>query len=124
MADDHSPRRRFPRLRSQHTILFERVEFEAEESLAKTTAVGLGGLSFVTEHEVQVGARLRLFVALRSEVVEAEAQVVWAKRLDGPGCEVGVSFISVPLEHVARIAALFEPVADEAASAEVAEAAH
>ncbi len=124
MADEHNPRRRFPRLRSQHTILFERVEPQAAESLAKTTAVGLGGLSFVTDEEVEVGARLRLFVALRSEVVEAEAQVVWANRLDGPGCEVGVSFVTVPLEHVARIAALFEPVADEPVSAEVAETAH
>lgn len=123
MPAEQSPRRRYPRLRSQYTVLFEAVETMAEEALARTTAMGLGGLSFTTEEVVEVGARLRVFVALRNEVVEAEARVVYVNPAGESAHEVGVCFTDVEEEHLNRIARLFEPE-PAASSTEISEAPH
>lgn len=123
MLADETTQRQFPRLRSQHTVLFEPLGPGAEEALARTTAVGLGGLSFVTEDELEIGSRLRIFIALRNEVIEAEAEVVYINAVGDPGREVGVSFVDVPDEHLDRIAALFEPE-EETASLRVMKSTH
>lgn len=98
-------RRRFPRLASRHAVLVERLDESADERLATTRGVGLGGLAFVADRSYGAGAELRLRITVDHEVVSADGRVVW-EREEGDAWRVGVEFVRLGEGARGRLALL------------------
>lgn len=112
MTDLHQ-RRRFPRLASRHAVLVERLDEEADERLATTRGVGLGGLVFVADRPYGEGAQLHLRINVEREVVDADGRVVW-ERQDGDGWQIGVEFVRLGEGDRGRLALLLADVPGDA----------
>ncbi len=105
--------RRFPRIPSENTVLVKRAGEGAEEGFAKTTVMGLGGCSFVTDTALDPEERVEVYIAVSGKVVVALGRVVWtAPRLDGR-LDVGIEFQEITEEDRRVVEALFAPASQE-----------
>jgi c-di-GMP-binding flagellar brake protein YcgR len=100
--------RRFPRLPSHLSVLVRNVEEGGVEELAHTTAIALGGCSFVSNEQVAKGARLEILIALENDVIKAQARAVYDRPLDDGRREVGVEFLDLDGAAMRYINNLFE----------------
>ncbi len=107
MSDEDRPRRRFPRIASEHTVLVRPLQGETAERFAKTRVVGLGGCMFVSEEAVGVEAILELLIAVGLRVVRVVARVVYEIPHADGGFEVGVEFLEVSPFDRAVVESLF-----------------
>lgn len=100
-------KRRFPRIPSENTVLVKRTGDGGDEGFAKTTVMGLGGCSFVTETPLEPEERVEVFVAVSGKVVVALGRVAWtAVRPDGR-LEVGIEFLEITEEDRQVVEGLF-----------------
>ncbi len=88
--------------------MFRRLDRAAEEDLAKTRVVGLGGCMIVTDEPLEPGTPLELLISVERRVVRCRARVVYAIEQDPENWQVGVEFLHVPEPDRAALAALFE----------------
>lgn len=101
--------RRFPRIPSENTVLVKSAGEGAEEGFARTTVMGLGGCSFVTDTPLQPEERVEVYIAVRGKVVVALGRVVWtAEREDGRR-EAGIEFLEITDEDRQVVEDLFKP---------------
>lgn len=100
--------RRFPRISSQHVVMFRRLDGSEREDLAKTREVGLGGCMFVTDEPLEPGTPLELMISVERRVVRCHARVVYAIEQDPETWQVGVEFLQVPEADRAALASLFD----------------
>jgi len=100
--------RRFPRIRSEHAVILRPLDGEADEALARTGVVGLGGCMVVTDDPVPAGRLLELMVSVKGTVVRADGRVVYCRERDDGRWEAGIEFLRIPDEDLKTIAALFE----------------
>lgn len=99
--------RRFPRIPSENTVLVKSAGDGAEEGFAKTTVMGLGGCSFVTDTPLQAEERVEVYIAVHGKVVVALGRVAWtAERPDGKR-EAGVEFLEITEEDRRVVEDLF-----------------
>jgi hypothetical protein len=97
VSDSFEQRRRFPRIASENVVLVRGAGEDEHEGLAKTKALGLGGLSFVTEESLGVGRLIELFISLGGRVVPTRSRVVYEVPV-GDRIEVGVEFVDLDPE--------------------------
>jgi hypothetical protein len=108
MTAEESPRRRYPRIASQHAVLLKKLTGEPLEDIAKIKTIAIGGCSFVTGEQVGVGSRLQLLIAVDGDVVTAHGRVVYENELGNGQRDVGVEFLDLDDADAHRITALFE----------------
>ena len=108
MRDPNSRRRRFPRIRSEHAVILRPLEDGAEEALAKTGVVGLGGCMVVNTEPLAEGRLLELMVSVKGRVVRADGRVVYCQERDDGRWEAGIEFLRISQEDRSAIASLFE----------------
>lgn len=108
MDENHHDTRRFPRISSEHVVMFRRLDESGEEDLAKTRVVGLGGCMFVTDEPLETGALLELMISVERRVVRCQARVVYVTEQDPENWQVGVEFLEVPESDRGVLASLFE----------------
>ena len=97
MSDRFEQRRRFPRIASENVVLVRAAGEEEREGLAKTKALGLGGLSFVTAESLGVGRLIELFISLGGRVLPTRSRVVYEIPV-GDRIEIGVDFVDLEPE--------------------------
>lgn len=100
--------RRFPRISSEHVVMFRCLDGAEEEDLAKTRVVGLGGCMFVTDEPLEPGTPLELMISVKRRVVRCRARVVYAVHGDPENWHVGVEFLEVPEADRTTLASLFD----------------
>ena len=115
MSLDESTQRQYPRVSAENAVLIHRLGPAAEEKVAKTRQIGLGGVMISSGESLGVDSYLRLVITVENEMVEATGRVVWERSTDNGSFDVGVAFISVDTAHHERIFALMpdEPVGTE-----------
>ena len=100
--------RRFPRIPSKHVVLIQRLEEDAEEHLARTGGVGLGGCSVISNEPIGAGSFVRVLLSVAGDVVETEARVVYENTLDDGRIQIGVEFMRLSEDDTQRLEALFK----------------
>jgi hypothetical protein len=93
MTDEHQSQRRFPRVPSENVVLLHKLEDGADEELAKTGTVGLGGCMIVSKTSVGAGSLLSLMISVGGRVVKTEARVVYELEKGPREFHVGVEFL-------------------------------
>jgi len=94
VSDEHSRRRRFPRIATQHVALVRSVGAPDAEGFAKTRSLGLGGCGFVTDAELAVDDEVELLLSLAGRAISARARVVYILPANGRQ-EAGVEFVDI-----------------------------
>jgi PilZ domain len=89
---DQLPKRRFPRIASQHAVLVTKAGPEKLEEFAKTRDLGLGGCMFLSEEAIGVGSVIEVLISVAGRVVATTARVVYENAGDRR-FEVGVEFL-------------------------------
>jgi len=89
---DVLPKRRFPRIAAQHTVLVTKAGAEKLEEFAKTRDLGLGGCMFLSDEPLGVGSVIEVLISLAGQVVATTARVVYEHASDRR-FEVGVEFL-------------------------------
>jgi hypothetical protein len=94
------PKRRFPRLKTEHPLFVEVLDERGPQGFARTRSIGEGGCSFKSEDGIGYLSLMKLSIALEGKVVSADGRVVYALHLPGRdgGYEVGVEFLRVSSE--------------------------
>jgi hypothetical protein len=94
------PKRRFPRLKTEHPVFVEVLDERGPQGFARTRSIGEGGCSFKSEDGIGYLSLMKLSIALEGKVVSADGRVVYALHLPGRdgGYEVGVEFLRVSSE--------------------------
>lgn len=106
--------RRFPRIPSENTVLVKKAGDGAEEGFAKTTVMGLGGCSFVTDTPLAAEERVEVYIAVSGKVVVALGRVVWTSDRPGDQRDVGIEFLEITDEDRRVVEGLFAPPAQDA----------
>lgn len=101
--------RRFPRIPSENTVLVKRVGEDTEEGFAKTTVMGLGGCSFVTDTPLAADERVDVFIAVSGKVVVALGRVVWVTPRPDGRLDAGIEFVEITEEDRRVVEGLFAP---------------
>ena len=89
MGQDES--RRFPRIPSRNAVLVKETS-DGGEAFVPTRTMSLGGCSFLSQDEIQVGEVLELLISVDHRVISAQARVVYSRLTDDSRHEVGVEF--------------------------------
>ena len=93
MSEDQQSVRRFPRVPSENVVLLQKLERGAEEELAKTGVVGLGGCMIVTKTPVGVGSLVSLMISVTGQVIKTEARVVYELKQGPREFHAGLEFL-------------------------------
>lgn len=93
MDEGKKVRRRFPRVPSENVVLLQKMERGAEEELAKTDVVGLGGCSVVSKTAVGVGSLVKLLISVSGHVIKTEARVVYEHKKGPREFHAGMEFL-------------------------------
>ena len=99
-------KRRFPRIPSENVVLFQKIGADADEELAKTGMVGLGGCMIRSKVSVGEGSIVSLLISVSDHVLKTEARVVYEKVTASGEYEVGVEFLSLAPADRKRLAEL------------------
>lgn len=111
-AEEFTARRRFPRIASQHSVLFKRLGDELEE-FAKTRTMALGGCSVVSSERPGVGSTLELLIASEGGVITARGRVVYENELPDGRFDIGLEFGDLSEENADRIQQVLENPREE-----------
>lgn len=101
MAD--RPRRRFPRIRSEHPVRVRILGKDEAEEFGSTEMVGLGGCSVIVRRGFGVGTLVEVQIPLKGGMVTADGRVAYELTGEGGELEIGVEFLWIPPRHLARI---------------------
>lgn len=99
--------RRFPRIRSENTMLVSSVDGRALDQFGFTHTIGLGGCGFAYSEALATGAAVELMVAVRPAAIMISARVVYCNAVEEMW-DVGVEFVDLgPVERevLARLVA-------------------
>ena len=97
--------RRFPRIRSENTVLVRRLDDETVGAFGRTQVLGLGGCMFVSGEVFEPGALLGIAISVQGRAIQAVARVAYVLN-QGTPFEIGVEFVQVDpaergvLEHL------------------------
>jgi hypothetical protein len=94
VSDDHSDKRRFPRIASAHVALVSSSRAERDGGFAKTVSLGFGGCGFVTDAVLAEGDTVELLLSLDGRAISSRARVVYTLPA-GSRHEVGVEFVEI-----------------------------
>jgi hypothetical protein len=95
-AAQHAPKRRFPRIPAETSILLRKLGGPVHGVLSTTKVMGLGGCCFVHKEPQGVGSTLFLSILVGQELAEAKVRVVYERPRDDGSFEIGVEFEEVP----------------------------
>ena len=95
MSDEHTTRRRFPRIASHHAVLAKKSGSDGLEEFGRTKSIAVGGCSFIADEPLGVGSPIELLITVDGNVVSARARVVYEHDVDGGRKEIGVEFAGV-----------------------------
>ena len=93
MSQEQQTQRRFPRVPSENVVLLQKLEPGADEELAKTGTVGLGGCSIVSRTPLEVGSLVALMISVSGRVVKTEGRVVYELEEAARRYQAGVEFL-------------------------------
>jgi hypothetical protein len=93
MDEDKQSKRRYPRVPSENVVLLQKLERGAEEELAKTGVIGLGGCMVVSKAAVGVGSLVSLMISVAGQVIKTEARVVWEQKKGPREFHAGLEFL-------------------------------
>lgn len=108
MSEDFPPRRRYPRIASNHSVLVRKTAGEGLEAFAHTTTIAVGGCSFISDERFGEGSPLELLIAVDHRVISAPARVVYERATVDGRNEIGVEFGNVSEEDAEAIQRIFE----------------
>jgi hypothetical protein len=95
-------RRRYPRLVANNAALLERAGPEPEGVFGLTRDLGPGGCGLISPAAFGAGAFLNLFLAIESEVLEAEGRVIHESSRPDGRYDLGVEILRMDQVHRAR----------------------
>ncbi len=93
--DREMQRRRSGRVRRRNPALLEAIEQEGRGAFGITVDVGRGGCSVIAPTLLQPGASLRLYLSVRSEVLEAEGRIVHHRAMPDGRYEMGIEILKM-----------------------------
>lgn len=108
MNDQPTERRRYPRIRSENTVLVRKVGPDTFDSLTKTKDLGPGGCSFMSAEAIGCGVEVELTISVGGQGMQVRGRVIHEQFLRNGTFDVGVQFLGVTAEDAKRIEALFE----------------
>lgn len=100
--------RRFPRIRSENSVVLRKLGANPRGELAVTKVVGLGGCSFLHPTAQGVGATLFLAILVGDELGEAKVRVAYERPQADGTYEIGVEFLEIADRDRALLAGLVE----------------
>jgi len=90
-----SPTRRYPRIRSQHTVRLRILGERRPESVMQTQVISPGGCLLVSERSIGFGSLMELAITLDGQIVRVDARAAWETRVSRTEYEVGVEFLRI-----------------------------
>ncbi len=100
-------RRKSPRIQAEHLVSyahFDEHEEPDDMGMARTLDLSEGGMVLEMTRPQGVGERIRVKMITGDQILEADATVVYSKRLPAERWRVGVSFTEIPKEDEVTIA--------------------
>lgn len=85
--------RRFPRVRSEHSVRLRILGERRPEALSLTQVIGLGGCMLVSDRSIGFGSLMELTISLEGRVMRADGRVAWERRKGSNEHEVGIEFL-------------------------------
>ena len=95
MSSQSASTRRFPRVRSQHTVRIRILGERRPESVMQTQVISPGGCMLVSDRSIGFGSLLEMAITLDGQVVRVDARAAWEERLGRNEYEVGVEFLRI-----------------------------
>jgi len=95
-------RRRFGRIPASSAVLIEQLDQDRHCSFALSENLGMGGCALVASDPIPPGSLLKLYLSIRSEVVEAEGRIAHVNRRADGRYDVGIEFVRMDQVHRAR----------------------
>jgi hypothetical protein len=86
--------RRYPRVRSQHTVRVRILGERRPESVMQTQVISPGGCMLVSNRSIGFGSLLELAITLDGQVLRVDARAAWETRQERE-YEVGVEFLRI-----------------------------
>jgi len=87
--------RRFPRVRSQHTVRLRILGERRPEAVTQTQVLSPGGCMLMSERSIGFGSLMELAITLDGRVVRVDARVAYEIRRGRDEHEVGIEFLRV-----------------------------
>ena len=103
-----SPTRRYPRVRSQHTVRLRVLGERRPESVMQTQVISPGGCMLVSHRSIGFGSLMELAITLDGQILRVDARAAWETRVGRGEYEVGVEFLRIStkdralLDHLVR----------------------
>jgi c-di-GMP-binding flagellar brake protein YcgR len=91
------PKRRFPRIPVENTVLVTKLDGASHEEFAKTKSLGLGGCMFTSDKCFGEETVLEMLITIGLDVIKTKVRVVYER----PGeendkeYEIGVEFVDI-----------------------------
>lgn len=95
-------RRRFERIPANSAVLAERANTEPGGLFAVARDLGLGGCALDVASPIETGTRLKLYLSLGSEVVEADGLIVHERPVAEGRFRIGVEFLRMDAKNRKR----------------------
>jgi hypothetical protein len=87
--------RRFPRVRSQHTVRVRILGERRPEAVTQTQVISPGGCMLVSDRSIGFGSLLEMAITLDGQVLRVDGRAAWENRVGRGEYEVGVEFLRV-----------------------------
>ena len=87
--------RRFPRVRSQHTVRVRILGERRPEAVMQTQVISPGGCMLVSDRSIGFGSLMEMAITLDGQVVRVDARAAWEERRGRGEYEVGVEFLRI-----------------------------
>jgi c-di-GMP-binding flagellar brake protein YcgR len=90
------PKRRFPRVPAENTVLVTKLDGQSHEEFAKTKSLGLGGCMFTSDQSFGEETVLEMLITIGLDVIKTKVRVVYERQNeDEQGFEIGVEFVDI-----------------------------
>ncbi len=99
---DSPHRRRFERRALSHPVLVERITEEPVGAFGLTRDLSPGGCGLHAAAPIGLGSRVKLYLSIGSEVLEAEGMVVHQRAKPDGSHDLGVEILRMEQPHRAR----------------------
>jgi hypothetical protein len=117
LVSSQSLTRRYPRIRSQHTVRLRILGERRPESVMQTQVISSGGCMLVSDRSIGFGSLMELSITLEGQVLRVDGRVAWETRASRTEFEVGVEFLRISakdralLDRVVRARLSSQPAA-------------
>ena len=101
--EPETPKRRFPRIPAQTSVLLRKLGGPLKGELSKTQAVGAGGCSFLHAEPQAEGSTLFLSILVGLDLAEAKVRVVYQRPTQDGAFEIGVEFLEIAPRDLALL---------------------